>query len=491
MGKCRNMGAGLAGSTSRSFNVNVNQVQFGNKLQGLPPMLGIRRPSEIYRSRAGGNAPDRFKLFCINQLGNVGFANKGSQFASNADGVRPCPSSGTQAGSTSLTTLASLLDMPVPSGIENNTCLTNSEKTEAELIIQNLKEEVKKCSYLTGYDLVFMGNMETVMSDIAAGENCSVCTGGETDPIYKSSDFKLTDQKHYTYPAESATQMISRLNELIGKSSCFLNSSVNGGCAGNLGAHEVAFMTEKTQQILQECGFGVPLLGTMAYANKNQVTTNALKRIISLRIIKSQMDLLKEVIPKLEEIRDLLTLVSQPLSAQVGTLVSGAKSLESKGDELMAFARYYSDEYITRLRPSTEEAKEIRMRFNEMIMKFEIDFTKFKIDLGNFRQELVSEHPELHGVINKVDSLGIDMDGASQLPVDEDDTGDEVEKVEEEREDAGDEVEKLEGVLLGMEATGEEDPENDEEERYKIEEEDKIEEEANDNIQNDDYPSGN
>jgi len=62
-------------------------------------------------------------------------------------------------------------------------------------------------------------------------------------------------------------------------------------------------------------------------------------------------------------------------------------------------------------------------------------------------------------VINKVDSLGIDMDGASQLPVDEDDTGDEVE----------------------------EEREKDEKER----EEDKIEEEVDDNIQNDDYPSGN
>ena len=92
MGKCRNMGAGLAGSTSQAFKVNVNQIQFGDRLQGLPPMMGTRRPSEIYRSRAGGNAPGRFRLFCINQLGNVGFRNKGSQFASNADGVRPCSS---------------------------------------------------------------------------------------------------------------------------------------------------------------------------------------------------------------------------------------------------------------------------------------------------------------------------------------------------------------------------------------------------------------
>ena len=88
MGYLRTMGPGCAGSTVRYKGVNVNQIQFGNKLQGLPPVTGIRRPHRIYRRRAGGNAPDRYRVFCINQLG--GSMVKNSQFASNADGVTEC-----------------------------------------------------------------------------------------------------------------------------------------------------------------------------------------------------------------------------------------------------------------------------------------------------------------------------------------------------------------------------------------------------------------
>ena len=85
------MGAGLAGSTVRYKGVNANQIQFGDKLQGLPPVTGNRRPYRVYKTKAGGNAPDRFRIFCkINQLGGVG-NRKNSQFAPNADGVGDCP----------------------------------------------------------------------------------------------------------------------------------------------------------------------------------------------------------------------------------------------------------------------------------------------------------------------------------------------------------------------------------------------------------------
>lgn len=85
------MGAGLAGSTTKIYgNANVNQVQYGNKLQGLPPVMGLRRPYKVYRSKAGGNAPGRFRVFCLNQLGGVGNV-KNTQFAPNADGLGPCP----------------------------------------------------------------------------------------------------------------------------------------------------------------------------------------------------------------------------------------------------------------------------------------------------------------------------------------------------------------------------------------------------------------
>jgi hypothetical protein len=92
MGYLRTMGAGLAGSTTKLYgNANVNQIQYGDKLQGLPPVTGRRDPYRVYKSKAGGNAPDRFRVFCVNQLGGIGMGNKNSQFAPNADGLGWCP----------------------------------------------------------------------------------------------------------------------------------------------------------------------------------------------------------------------------------------------------------------------------------------------------------------------------------------------------------------------------------------------------------------
>ena len=88
MGYLRTMGAGLAGSTVRYKGANVNQVQFGDKLQGLPPVTGNRRPYGVYKAKVGGQKPGRDTIFCINQLG--GIMVKNSQFASNADGVKDC-----------------------------------------------------------------------------------------------------------------------------------------------------------------------------------------------------------------------------------------------------------------------------------------------------------------------------------------------------------------------------------------------------------------
>jgi hypothetical protein len=59
MGYLRTMGAGCAGSTVRYKGVNVNQIQFGDKLQGLPPLTGTRRPHRIYKRKAGGQKPGR------------------------------------------------------------------------------------------------------------------------------------------------------------------------------------------------------------------------------------------------------------------------------------------------------------------------------------------------------------------------------------------------------------------------------------------------
>ncbi|MHA2082197.1 MAG: hypothetical protein ACXABD_00445 [Candidatus Thorarchaeota archaeon] len=85
------MGPGCAGATSKMFNVNVNQIQFGDKLQGLPPVTGRKIPYKSIRAKEGGNLPNRERIYCINQLGSIGMGNKNSQFAANADGVGPCP----------------------------------------------------------------------------------------------------------------------------------------------------------------------------------------------------------------------------------------------------------------------------------------------------------------------------------------------------------------------------------------------------------------
>ena len=98
MGYPKVMGAGCAGSTSRRLNVNVNQIQFGDKLQGLPPVTGKQRPYKSIRAKEGGNLPDRERIYCINQLGGIGMSNKNSQFAANADGVGPCPNKKNKRG---------------------------------------------------------------------------------------------------------------------------------------------------------------------------------------------------------------------------------------------------------------------------------------------------------------------------------------------------------------------------------------------------------
>ena len=89
MSRSRIMGAGLAGSTRKGDGANVNQVQFGNKLQGLPPTTGQDSNSlRAINQRAFGN--QRNVVFCVNQLGGVGGIRGSNMFASTADGVGNC-----------------------------------------------------------------------------------------------------------------------------------------------------------------------------------------------------------------------------------------------------------------------------------------------------------------------------------------------------------------------------------------------------------------
>ena len=92
MGYLRTMGPGGAGYTTKVYgNANINGNQGGgNKKQGLPPSMGISRPYGIYKTRAGGNLPNRNIVYYGNQVGNIG-SNKSSQFAPGA-GSSPRPS---------------------------------------------------------------------------------------------------------------------------------------------------------------------------------------------------------------------------------------------------------------------------------------------------------------------------------------------------------------------------------------------------------------
>ena len=90
MPRARIMGAGLAGATRKGDGANVNQVQFGNKLQGLPPTTGKSTNFNLraINNRAFGN--QRNVVFCVNQLGGVGGIRGSRMFLPNADGVKDC-----------------------------------------------------------------------------------------------------------------------------------------------------------------------------------------------------------------------------------------------------------------------------------------------------------------------------------------------------------------------------------------------------------------
>lgn len=72
---------GACNASSMKNNVNVNQVQFGNKLQGLAPSS---RNSNMNYGRSYGT--NKNVVFFINQLGGIG-RNK-SMFNNNADANR-------------------------------------------------------------------------------------------------------------------------------------------------------------------------------------------------------------------------------------------------------------------------------------------------------------------------------------------------------------------------------------------------------------------
>ena len=55
MGYPKIMGPGHAGSLKKYGNANTSQIQYGNKLQGLPSVTGSKLPHNLIVSRTGGS----------------------------------------------------------------------------------------------------------------------------------------------------------------------------------------------------------------------------------------------------------------------------------------------------------------------------------------------------------------------------------------------------------------------------------------------------
>tara|TARA_Y100000389_G_scaffold72446_1_gene69218 strand:+ start:86 stop:448 length:363 start_codon:yes stop_codon:yes gene_type:complete len=60
-----------AGAGGSQYGVNTAIVQFGDKLQGLPPSANTP-VSLAWTIRTNGGGGQRHRVFCMNQLGNVG-----------------------------------------------------------------------------------------------------------------------------------------------------------------------------------------------------------------------------------------------------------------------------------------------------------------------------------------------------------------------------------------------------------------------------------
>ena len=90
MGFTKRMAAALPNNIVKNHGTNVNQIQFGDKLQGLVSVtnrrVGVNRD---VRTKCGGQLPGRATVHCVNQLGGVGNV-KNTQFAPNADGAKEC-----------------------------------------------------------------------------------------------------------------------------------------------------------------------------------------------------------------------------------------------------------------------------------------------------------------------------------------------------------------------------------------------------------------
>ena len=235
--RTRTMGAGLAGSTSRM--VNINQVQFGNKLQGLAPsatqffIQSGRGGGNNYQRRADGDK--RNFVFCMNQLGGVGRAK--SQFkidgVNQPDGARRC----------------------LPYEYFNP-----SIEHPLSYYIQLLQQYFRYTH--PHYDLILSGDSESLQQDLA--QCCTGTTIGDDHYI------NISATKHMVKFPLNIQHAIEMVNAVSKNPNLSFNRK-NNGCGTWLGLHTLSLLTNQgtVASDLQACYFGNTIWNTLRVYDKD------------------------------------------------------------------------------------------------------------------------------------------------------------------------------------------------------------------------------
>jgi len=233
MSRPRTMGAGLAGSMTKG--VNVNQVQFGDKLQGLAPqathffIAGNGRAGwNQYRTRTNGNK--RNFVFCMNQLGGVG-AGK-SQFK--------------------------IRGLNKPDGTGN--CLAGP---------YSLKDKIEYLRrYFLGlfpnYTLCLVGEQEKVSTDLIGCDRCAAGTTWTSDgyPFMHLTGTVSQADMSLVSPSQRMLLMKAFSDDLVRNMIMYVNSQcsyITGtGCQKQpLGVHTLGLVPDTEIPALQGCGYGL------------------------------------------------------------------------------------------------------------------------------------------------------------------------------------------------------------------------------------------
>jgi len=223
------MGAGLAGSMTKK--VNINQVQFGNKLQGLAPsatqffIQSGRGGGNNYQTRADGDK--RNVVFCMNQLGGVGRAK--SQFkidgVNHPDGARKCDPW-----------------MYIP-------------ESKLENAIETLRQLL--ATWHPEYTLILSGDNEDMQQELA--RCCNTYT------VNKDHFINISAPEHLAKFPKSIQYLISGVNHYSTDPGLWFNQP-NNGCQGvSLGQHTLSLLTKEDNvaQLLQNCHFGTTTWNTL------------------------------------------------------------------------------------------------------------------------------------------------------------------------------------------------------------------------------------